>query len=96
MKSKLTANAAAKAEKKATCPDKAPGRSSLVGKADLSAYSVAGGSVTDISFAHTSVLDAGDDDDEDDDDYDDAEDDAGGDDDDDDTEDDDEDDGTSP
>jgi hypothetical protein len=40
MKAKLTENAAAKAAAKARCPTKSPGRSALVGKAELMAYCV--------------------------------------------------------
>ncbi len=45
MKSKLAANAAIKEAALLACPDKAPGRSALVGRSDLHAYSVEGGTV---------------------------------------------------
>ena len=50
MKAKLNANAACKAAAIAACPDKVPGRSALVGKADQHAYSVEGGTVREFSW----------------------------------------------
>jgi hypothetical protein len=50
MKAKLNANAEAKAAALAACPTKAPGRSALVGKCDLYAYSVEGGTKKEFCF----------------------------------------------